>query len=451
LQAQGITIAPISLSSDWLVRPLQLDTKMIDTSLESTLQNIDDWAPSPREDAFPYRDVLRELRRRGKHFADAELLSKLDWVRSEILPTVHGTNQQGGVASTLKTFLRVALDKRDGTYDYTTYIAVDLLGLPMGGIDTPPLESSRRLHDATVVSLICDALRFEIDAASGHSNSLPEMRPDASLFRKRLEVGLKVLAPALQRLGLDSAADDPARIADIIDFARRCPLAVPEPAMGMTMLPVYVVHDEYLFIRILQALEATFAWIAVHLEAAGASFRMSGAEVVGHLSTASVMLKEGSRLFLLLGTMQKKSFETFRMYTEGASAIQSTNYKRMESICRMPDEGRLESIAYASVPRVQKVVARASRCRSLRPDSYVNLDDARLEARKEGRLSPELDQEIQKGMSHFATALRSWKFAHYSIAVKMLGRGTGTGYTEGTPYLRDVREIPVFASLGEWS
>jgi tryptophan 2,3-dioxygenase len=421
-------------------------------SLDSTLQNLDDWARSPSVDTFPYRNVIQELRRRGKHFADAKLLSELSRIRSDILSSISKENQQGSARGTLKTFLDVSLDKNDGTYNYTTYIAVDLLGLPTGAVYTSPLESSKRLHDTAVVSLICDALQFELDAANGHSDALPEMRPDSNLFKKRIEVGLKAIVPALQRLGFDDpdgVTDDPARIADVIDFARRCQFAMSDQVMEMTMLPVYVVHDEYLFIRILQSLETIFAWIVVYLEAAGASFRTSPDDVVSHLNAASAMLKEGSRLFLLLSTMQKKSFETFRMYTEGASAIQSVNYKRMESICRVPDEGRLESIAYSSVPRVQKLVARASRCRSLRSDSYINLDDARLETREEGRLSPERDREIERSMSYFTTTLRSWKFAHYGIAVKMLGHAPGTGYTEGTPYLKDVRDIPIFKSLRE--
>ena len=35
----------------------------------------------------------------------------------------------------------------------------------------------------------------------------------------------------------------------------------------LTLLPVYTVHDEYLFLRVLQRFETTFALIAVHLRA----------------------------------------------------------------------------------------------------------------------------------------------------------------------------------------
>lgn len=421
-------------------------------SLESTLQNLDVWVCSPAEDAFPYRDVVQEFRRCGKHFVNAALLSKLSRIRSDVLPALTKGARAGGAGGVLKAFLDVTLDKHDGTYNYTTYIAVDLLGLPAGLVKKSILESSARLYDATVVSLICDALQFDLRAVNGESDSLPEMRPDATLCSTRIEVGMKAIGPALRRLGFDDpdgVADDPARITEVLDFARRGQCAISDQILEMTMLPVYVIHDEYMFIRLLQSLETMFAWIVVHLEAASVAFRTSPHDVVSHLKAATAMLKEGSRSFLLLSTMRKKAFETFRTYTEGASAIQSLNYKRMESMCRVPDEGRLESVAYSSVPRVQKLVARATRCRSLRSDSYTTLDDARLEALEDGRLSSDQDREIEKAMSQFATALRSWKFAHYSIAMKMLGRTTGTGYTEGTPYLKDVRDIPIFTSLTE--
>jgi tryptophan 2,3-dioxygenase len=44
--------------------------------------------------------------------------------------------------------------------------------------------------------------------------------------------------------------------------------------------------------------------------------------------------------------------------------------------------------------------------------------------------------------------MRRWRQAHYSIAVRMLGdQKPGTGATEGTAYLRSVREIPIFRSV----
>ena len=50
-------------------------------------------------------------------------------------------------------------------------------------------------------------------------------------------------------------------------------------------------------------------------------------------------------------------------------------------------------------------------------------------------------------MKGFAHALLRWRNTHYRLAVRMLGEASGTGYTEGTPYLKAVRTIPVFLAV----
>jgi hypothetical protein len=52
-------------------------------------------------------------------------------------------------------------------------------------------------------------------------------------------------------------------------------------------------------------------------------------------------------------------------------------------------------------------------------------------------------------MRQFAATLLRWRRTHHGIAVRMLGERTGTGYTEGAPYLKEVQTIPVFLSLGQ--
>ena len=54
---------------------------------------------------------------------------------------------------------------------------------------------------------------------------------------------------------------------------------------------------------------------------------------------------------------------------------------------------------------------------------------------------------VSEGMKRFARALMRWRNTHYRLAVRMLGEASGTGYTEGTPYLKAVRTIPVFHAV----
>jgi hypothetical protein len=135
--------------------------------------------------------------------------------------------------------------------------------------------------------------------------------------------------------------------------------------------------------------------------------------------------------------MQVESFRAFRLYTEGASAIQSRNYKIVESLCRTPDVPRLHSPAYQSVPEVQ----------ADEMAGQATLDNVMRDAVTENRIGPEQAKDLQGAMRSFAATLLQWRLTHYSLAVRMLGQRSGTGYTEGTPYLDKTRSIPVFSDL----
>jgi tryptophan 2,3-dioxygenase len=157
------------------------------------------------------------------------------------------------------------------------------------------------------------------------------------------------------------------------------------------------------------------------------------------IEAAEMRLREAAPLFSLVATMQVEAFHTFREFTEGASAIQSRNYKLVESLCRQPDRSRLDSAPYHSVPEVRERVLAGQ----------VTLDDAFQAARATGNLSAGDVDDLEQAMRRFASTLLRWRRTHYGIAVRMLGERTGTGYTEGSPYLKEVQTIPVFLSLAQ--
>jgi tryptophan 2,3-dioxygenase len=204
-------------------------------------------------------------------------------------------------------------------------------------------------------------------------------------------------------------------------------------ALRLSMLPVYTMHDEYVFIRTLQLFETTFATLAVLLQ------RVLGDLTEGDERSASTGLRDGtllltesSPLFSMLATMQVEAFQVFRDFTSGASAIQSRSYKLVESLCRRPDAERLDSAAYTSVPDVRRRVLEGG----LTVDDVLDLHLGRPGA------GPAPD--VVDAMEAFSAAVLRWRQTHYSLAVRALGQRTGTGYTEGTPYLDVVRRIPVF-------
>lgn len=383
-----------------------------------------EWCRHPEPAAFPYDAVTAELRHAGKHFASRDLLASLAAARAA---APQGASEAG---RRLTRFLWAALDKWDHRYDNPSYLALDNLELPAGA---PAQAAARR--ERLVSLLIADALRFELDSADGRTALQPQLRPDTRITGKRCRHALLVLAPMLARSGTPVFGD----AEDLVAAARRAVADVlgdasadEELMLQLTMLPVSRVHDECLFIRVLQSYETTFAYAAVELEASAAAItRGDAAGAVAALDGAARALSESSPLFSLIGTMQPEAFLNFRQFTDGASAIQSRNYKLMESACRTPDRERVDSPAYLSVPEVRAVVLAG------RPTI-----DAALQA---GALSSEHEAAVRAAMDRFSSALLKWRRTHHGVAGRMLGDRRGTGDTAGQAYLAQGMTIPVFA------
>ncbi|MFJ2087516.1 tryptophan 2,3-dioxygenase family protein [Micromonospora chokoriensis] len=388
------------------------------------------WLAGPRRgDDFPYGPVVAEIQHRGKHFLSAVLLDALRQARSASGSVV------GDVRPVLR-FLNIVLDKADGRYDYRTYLALDLL--PMPGVDDGDLvadaAAAQRCRDRLVVALIADLLRFE-DACLNDGQPMPQRRPGRTLAAKRIHLGWRVLHPSMVRLGLAEGLAD-----DVLDVARLWEAVEAEldeqerRAVALSMQPVARVHDEYLFLRVLQAWETTFALVAVDLSAVTELLRAGHAvHGVARLEAATAAMKEAAPLFSLLATMQVDAFHDFRRFTEGASAIQSYHYKLVESLCRRPELARLGSVAYEAVPSV--------RVRSLAGQPTVQSEFTALET----ALPTEVAAHLKRAMASFAAAMTGWRRTHYSLALRMLGANTaGTGATSGTAYLKQVKDIPVF-------
>lgn len=397
------------------------------------------WLDEPDPERFPYDTVVDAYLRHGKHFVEEDVLRALAAARDALAPPP----DDDPAAAVVRQFLRTALDKWDGTYDYPTYTA--LCVLPVPSLDDPPELAARACarRDRLVVQLVADLLGFELAVADGHCDLLPAMRPEPATLVKRCRLALRAAMPAVQRLGLADAVTsaDPTQAARELCAAVDAQLDEHERrVLRLSMLPVYVAHDEYLFIRVLQLFEVTFAMLAVELRAAvDALARRDGMAAAVALDLAESVLSESAPLFSLLATMQVEAFRTFREFTEGASAIQSRNYKVVESLCRTPDPDRLASVAYLSVPEVRERVLAGN----------ATLDEVFHSACTAADMPPTELGMAAAAMSRFSDSLLRWRRAHYGVAVRMLGERTGTGYTEGTPYLKAVQSIPVFRSIDQ--
>ncbi|MET7369057.1 tryptophan 2,3-dioxygenase [Streptomyces sp. NPDC005566] len=407
------------------------------------MKELTDWLADPVPSRFPYPAVTHEFHRVGKHFVPDEILKSLALGRERLAPEAP-TRADAADRLLLDRFLDTALDKWDGRYDYPSYTSLSVLGLPTADDGPAAAEAARVTRDRLTVQLLADLLRFELAAAEGRTEWLPEMRPEARMVEKRCRLAVRVARPALARLGygerLTAAepAEQAAQLWELVDGELLDPHE--RQVLKLSMLPVYISHDEHMFIRVLQTFETTFALLALSIRTAIGD--LDGArtgDAAGHLSVAETALAESAPLFSLLATMQVESFRVFRDFTEGASAIQSRNYKLVESLCRVPDKDRLDSPAYRATPEVhERVLA-----------GQPTLDDACGAALADARFSAADRELLTASMLGFAGALRRWRQTHYRIAVRMLGTRSGTGATEGTPYLSSVRKIPVFRSVDE--
>ncbi|HEV2377423.1 MAG TPA: hypothetical protein VGS19_35320 [Streptosporangiaceae bacterium] len=397
------------------------------SAAEKLLSELSTWEKYEDAQTFPYAAVIGCYRSCGKHFVPFSVCVALASARKRVADL--GEHLPG--QTKLATFLDVALDKWDDRYNYLTYLGIDLLDLQPEADGT----TGRAQRDEWVALLLCDLWSFERGALAGTHDWLTEMRPGAALARKRMKLLTDVLVPLLPAAGThtDCAGLDELTRERVAQTTadQRCRLA-------LSMQPVYLVHDEYMFIRVLQSFEVTFAAMAGHVrDAIGAVREGRAHDAAASLAWCATVLQEARLLFSLLATMQVESFRTFRVYTVGASAIQSGNYKTFEALCSMPLPERAESLAYEAVPQVRH-----------RLDSgWQDLTSTVGQAVARGVIDADGLRLLCAAALELEDVHQRWKQTHWKLAVRMIGEEVGTGYTVGAPYLQSVLDNRLFARL----
>lgn len=66
-----------------------------------------------------------------------------------------------------------------------------------------------------------------------------------------------------------------------------------------------------------------------------------------------------------------------------------------------------------------------------------------------GAHDAEVEARLARAMAQIEAVHQRWKRTHYRLAVRMIGSVSGTGYTEGTPYLRSVIDNRLFRRAEE--
>jgi tryptophan 2,3-dioxygenase len=414
-------------------QPIQPQTEEANTDVRA-INQLNWWAKSKRPNTFPYTTVLSAYRNDGKHFASEKIRSKLKYIQRELEDC---TDQK---YEDILMFLEVLLDKHDGYYDYQSYLALTLIDIPdEDTLVVEPRDPQQHL-DRRMILLCADIAQFEIEAFAGVTNWLPKRPASQELMQIRCKRIIKALIPYLVRQKLEYLVDleNPVESATALCQVILSSTKSREKLfLQISNVPVYLVHDEYMFIRILQCFETVFAWVRAQLKLAVEIFEKDIAAAIRCLDASRAYLHDAAPLFHVLSTLDKESFKEFRTFTEGASAIQSRSYKRVESLCATPTDSRLNSIAYMSVPEVREHVLAGQ----------ATIDDLRRKVEMDGTVDSGFMRDMSAAMSGFQDTLVRWRQSHYGIAVKMLGKSPGTGYTEGTPYLNDTRNLSVFPSI----
>jgi tryptophan 2,3-dioxygenase len=382
---------------------------------QSVIDAIDRWSAGNAPDGLALAKlVTTHVRAVGKHFLSVPILTRLTEIRRG-----HGARDPF-----LDAFLDGILDKFEGRYYNRTYLALPLLERicddPSSGLDPERLSAL----------LMADVVRFETATDA-------DDRPDSATSRKRLTHALRFVAHCAGNDETDRDLD----LDEILDTLPALPATSAGDWFGVTIAPVHTTHDEYFFMRALQAHEMVFTTLAEDLRAATASLRDGRfADAVAGLEHANKVFARAAMLFRLVATMRPDHFHAFREFTQGASAIQSEQYKRFEIACGAPSSERLQSDAFTNVPAVQADAMAG----------HDSLSQAYLDARRDGSLTADQWVVLDAALAELEGGHQRWKATHHSLAARMLGEARGSGDTAGVPYLRKCLDNRLFWRLGDY-
>ncbi|MFJ7266614.1 tryptophan 2,3-dioxygenase family protein [Streptomyces sp. NPDC099050] len=402
-------------------------------SRASALREIRRWAtadrmPEESDGISLARSVTEHVRGKGKHFLSDRVRVMLSDIRRR-----HGVDRPF-----LDAFLDCVLDKHEGRFQNRTYLALPVLELLMDHRD------AALSADRMSTLLMADVVRFEIEAAAGSPAGSGRDRPDAATLSTRLRHALRLVPTGL---GAPEADDLPSRLAHtprsrlegLADGLPRPPANDRARWFDVTVQPVSVVHDEYFFIRVLQTHEMHFTAMVESVKKVIGALRAGNPEGAAELvERVVVMFERAATLFRVVATMRAEQFSAFRQYTQGASAIQSEQYKRFEGLCGVPTVPRLRSSAFTSVPVV--------RAESEDP-GHDTVTRAYRELRNAGGPGRAGWDRLDTAISRLESGHQRWKSAHRGLAARMLGDAHGSGYTDGVPYLTRCLENRLFWQL----
>lgn len=442
---------------DYCNMQLKIWTDIQQTKSQTSAHN-DSLLSSP----FPYLSVIDCLRSRGKHFTPSSLLERLSeakhLLQRQRLETtcLLSERQDHHDAKILGDFLACCLDKHQSNYEYKSYI-----GLPLFIDNTLPHRAN---FDAAMISRIelLKALLYDDYIFSARSylglESNTQDRRNAQVIEKRIDNIVRALT-AFDRLSQPFCPADPdeQHALNLLQTSHQQPctttrfyrgLAIVEMLhnsvcdkstvplallLKLSMQPVYINHEEYNFIRMLQVFEVIFSLLVIGLQnVIHCIHDNQPCQATSLLNILCTLFNMNVHLIRILKTMPREDFQIFRQFTEGASAIQSPQYKMLEVLMGKPNDNRLASPAFQHVPEIRQYLERSGLdleyVLQTRYGKQLFMEDQHINL-------PEEDRELIRHINRLDSMLLDWKKRHFGIAAHMIGEVKGTGDTDGVAYL----------------
>ncbi|GAA1989612.1 hypothetical protein GCM10009738_82260 [Kitasatospora viridis] len=318
----------------------------------------------------------------------------------------------------LSAWLRMTVDQEDG--DYASYLGGELYERHAGR--TGERRGDDAIDDEVVIALIADLVSLEARAlGSAPGNDRQRARTRAAL---QALAGLAELAPdrapghelltAAELAGpLAGRLDDGAlaeRASAVAAAVADTTTAGTRRLVDLTLLPVTRMHDELMFIRMIQVFEILYTHVGNGLADAAELLDRGEVEAAcAVLAKATGRMQATRMLYRVLTTMPPEAFSVIRNNTDGRSAIQSLAHRRVEQL---------------STSTVQEAFERRS----------PRLDDAQL-------------HDLVTVLKAMDTSWTTAKRTHWGITLKIIGSVAGTGGTTGADYLATRSVIPLFPFL----
>jgi aminocarboxymuconate-semialdehyde decarboxylase len=253
-------------------------------------------------------------------------------------------------------------------------------------------------------------------------------------------------------------------------------LRIPDLLKLQNRLSSPATHDEMLFIIVHQTYELWFKELLHDLDAVVESLaRVASRQWRDQVYEAARLLRRCTEImrvlvsqFTILETMLPTHFMAFREKLEPASGFQSEQFREIEFLCGLKDQGllrlhehdpeahaRLEQRLHA--PSLHDVFFDALATIGKLPSLPASAsDDERFRRRAEAVRNVYEDErnyrdwiDLCERLTEFDELMVAWRLRHIQVVERIIGARRGTGGTEGTSYLRTTLDKRLFPELWE--